>query len=100
MITRYRNFEEMLDAAQKAIDKHFSGEQSIWLQKLLDILKDNKFASIQTKSSKIVDVSKIAHTYTYLSFFDVVNDINHFNTSIEPIEIEQLKNPLTEDLYN
>lgn len=100
MITRYRSFDEMLNAAQKAISKHSDAVQATWMQKLLDILKDGKYATIRTLTDKVVDVSRIAHTYQYLSFFDAVNDIVRFDTTVEPIVTNQLKNKLTYNLFD
>lgn len=100
MITRYRCFDEMLNAAQKTINKHSDAVQAMWMQKLLDILKDGKYATIRTLTDKAVDVSRIAHTYQYLSFFDVVSNIGRFDTTVEPIVTNQIKNKLTYKLFD
>lgn len=115
MITRYRNFEEMVNAAQRAINDcyrrnvfknieilkgnekcnlndPFDETQIVWLQQLLDILKDKKYATIQGKNGKLVDVTKIANTYEYASFFDIFNHLRYVNTNIEPIITEEAKN--------
>ena len=101
-ITWYRNFEEMANTAQKSIDKYHSyyartlrltyEEEKEWLQKLLDILKEKKYATIQANNGKPVDVEAIAHTCTYASFFDVYNHINVFNFGIDPVVTEECKN--------
>lgn len=90
----------MLNAAQKAISKHSDAVQAMWMQKLLDILKDGKYVTIRTLTDKVVDVSRIAHTHQYLSFFDVANDIGQFDVTVEPIVANQLKNQLTYKLFN
>ena len=101
-ITFYRNFEEMVDAAQSSIDSygHYFAEkrpltcekEKEWLQKLLDILKEEKYATIQADNGRPVDVQAIAHTGTYASFFDVYNHINVFNFEIDPVVTEDCKN--------
>ena len=101
-ITVYRNFEEEVNAAQKSIDRYYSyyartlrltyEEEKKWLQKLLDILKEKKYATIQSNNGKPVDVVAIAHTYTYASFFDVYNHMNIFNLGIDPVVTEEYKN--------
>ena len=101
-ITFYRNFEEMVDAAQSSIDSygHYFAEkrpltcekEKEWLQKLLDILKEEKYATIQADNGRPVDVQAIAHTGTYASFFDVYNHINMFNFEIDPVVTEDCKN--------
>lgn len=101
-ITFYRNFEEEVNAAQKSIDKYcdYFGKnrpltcekEKEWLQKLLDILKEKKYATIQANNGKPVDVAAIARTCTYASFFDVYNQIKVFNFGIDPVVTEECKN--------
>ena len=100
MITRYRNFEDMVQAAQNAVDswcRHKSDEisekEKDWLQKILNILKEKKYVTIQDNEGILRDIQKIAYTHAYLSFFDVCNHMRHFNIDIEPLETEELKNP-------
>ena len=99
MITRYKDFDDMVQSAQNAInswcrnklDENAKKEKD-WLQKILDILKARKYVTIQDSEGILRDVPKIAYTYSYLSFFDVCNEIHWFNTNIDPIETEELKN--------
>lgn len=101
-ITFYRNFEEEVNDAQKSIDRYYSyyarslrltyEEEKKWLQKLLDILKEKKCATIQANNGKPVDVAAIAGTYTFASFFDVIGHINVFNLEIDPVITEECKN--------
>lgn len=117
MITRYRNFDEMVKSAQMAINNHyktvtfngvvkcnindpFEETQIIWLQKLLDILKDKKYATIQLKNGNLIDVSAIAYTHDFLSFFDVINHLGYFDSNIEPIITEKLTNTIKQNLYD
>ena len=115
MVTRYENFEQMVESAQRAINDcyrknvfkngeilkgvekcnlndSFDETQIAWLQSLLDILKEGKYATIQAKNGTFLDVSKIANTHDYASFFDVINQINCFDMTIEPKITEKLKN--------
>ncbi len=117
MVTRYRNFEEMVESAQRAINSYyktnlfkgfekcnvndqFEGTQVAWLQRLLDILKENKYATIHLKNGNLVDVARIAYTYEFLSFFDVINHLDYFDSSIEPIITEKLTNTINKNLYD
>lgn len=117
MITRYRNFDEMVESAQRAINNHyktvtfngivvcnindpFEETQIIWLQKLLDILKEKKYATIQLKNGNLIDVSAIAYTHDFLSFFDVINHLGYFDSNIEPIITEELTNRIKYNLYD
>ena len=111
MVTRYRNFEEMVESAQRAINSYyrtnlfkgfekcnvndqFEETQIVWLQRLLDILKENKYATIHLKNGNLVDVAKIAYTHEFFSFFDVINHLDYFDSSIEPIITEKLTNTI------
>ena len=117
MVTRYRNFEEMVESAQRAINSYyranlfkgfekcnvndqFEETQVAWLQRLLDILKEKKYAAIRLRNGNLVDVSAIANTHDFLSFFDVINHLDYFDSSIEPIIIEKLTNTINENLYD
>lgn len=82
-------FEHQVERAQQAIDKH-NGDYKDWLQALLDILKQHRFATIISKEGVPIDVQKIAYTYTWASFFDVVNHLKRFNNNIMPRETEEL----------
>lgn len=115
MKTRYRSFEEMVESAQRAINDcyrknvfknaeilkcvekcnlndSFEETQIVWLQRLLDILKERKYATIQGKNGNLVDVSAIANTFEYASFFDIFNHIERVDVNIEPIITEKLRN--------
>lgn len=117
MVTRYRNFEEMVESAQRAINDYyrtnlfkgfekcnvndqFEETQIVWLQRLLDILKENKYATIHLKNGNLVDVAKIAYTHGFLSFFDVINHVGYFDSNIEPIITEKLTNTINKNLYD
>lgn len=123
MITRYRSFEEMVDAAQRAINRcyrtnvfknteilkgnekcnlndPFEETEIVWLQKLLDILKEKKYATIQLKNGNLIDVSAIAYTHDFFSFFDVINHLDYFDSNIEPIITEELTNMIKYNLYD
>ena len=108
MITRYSDFEQMCEHADHAIDTLRSTwktnrcvaqmdvpeDQCAWLKRLLDILKQRKYATVKMKDGQVVDVLKIANTYEYASFFDVYNHINSFDIEVKPVIIEELHNKL------
>lgn len=108
MITRYTDFEQMCEHADHAIDTlhdawkttrcvvgmNVPEEQCTWLKELLDILKQQKYATVKMKDGQLVDVSKIANTYEYASFFDVYNHINSFDIDTKPTIIEELHNKI------
>lgn len=54
----------------------------VWLSYILNALKMGKYARIQTISGDFMDVSVIAYTDMFASFFDVYNHREKFNTSI------------------
>jgi hypothetical protein len=102
--------------AQKAIDNYKSkiGGTKIWFQQLLEILKKEKYARIQlyTKPAftydeadhkedfvDFVDVSKIADTHDYASFFDIFNHEYMINFDFVPVEINKLEYSLRDFYY-
>jgi hypothetical protein len=99
-------FEESIEKAKRAIDSLLLkdyvinsnaivyGEYVSWLNKLLNILKEQKYATIQSKEGNLIDVQNIDYTYTYASFFDVFNHLSNFDITIDPIITNELKNPL------
>ena len=107
-MTRYHSFEEMYNHAKHAVDTYVGGlktnrcvagmdvpeEQRIWLKELLGILKQHKYAMVKMKGGQLVDVSKIANTYEYASFFDVYNHINDFDIDMKPVITKELHNKL------
>ena len=72
--------ENQIERAQRAVD-NCPEEYKEWCQALLDILKQCRFATI---------VQRIAYTSAWASFFDVFNLIHKFDTSILPVEAEEL----------
>lgn len=84
-------FESQIKRAESAINRIESDEMRVWLSCILNALKMGKYARIQTLSERFIDVSAIAYTYEYASFFDVYNNIKEFNTSILPVLVEELQ---------
>lgn len=80
--------EKQIERAQYSVDKMQDNKE--WCQSLLDILKQCRWATVVSKEGIKVDVQRIAHTSTWASFFDVINHINLFDTSIFPTEPEEL----------
>ncbi len=86
------SFERQVKRAQDAINKMKTDEEKKWFQMLLDILKGEKYATVTFDNGTIADVSAIAHTYTYASFFDVFNHRYKMDLTIPPTITEKLKN--------
>ena len=106
----------LIPRAQSAINNYKSkiGGDSKWFQKILDILKKEKYVRIKLYTryafnyddwdhkedfTDYVDISKIANTNDFASFFDIFNHENMIDFDFEPIEIDKLKYKLT-DFYN
>lgn len=85
------SFESQIKRAENAIKSIENDEVRVWLSDILNALKTRKYARIQTLSECFIDVSAVAHTYEYASFFDVYNHIEKFNTSIQPVLVEKLQ---------
>lgn len=85
------SFESQIKRAENAIKLIENDEVRVWLSDILNALKTHKYARIQTLSECFIDVSAVAYTYDYASFFDVYNHIKKFNTSIQPVLVEKLQ---------
>lgn len=85
------SFDSQIKRAENAINRIESNEVRVWLSDILNALKTHKYARIQTVSEHFIDVSAIAYTYEYASFFDVYNHIEKFDTTIKPVTIEELQ---------
>ena len=84
-------FESQRKRAESAINQIESDEMRVWLSCILNALKMGKYARIQTISGDFIDVEAIAFTHAFCSFFDVYNHIEKFNTSIQPVLVEELQ---------
>ena len=85
------SFESQIKRAESAINRIESDEMRVWLSCILNALKMGKYARIQTISGNFMDVSAIAYTRMFASFFDVYNHREKFNTSIQPVLVEELQ---------
>ena len=85
------SFESQIKRAESAINRIESDEMRVWSSCILNALKMGKYARIQTISGDFMDVSAIAYTHMFVSFFDVYNHIKKFNTSIRPVLVEELQ---------
>ena len=85
------SFESQIKRAEKAINQIESDEMRVWLSCILNALKMGKYARIQTISGDFIDVEAIAFTHAFCSFFDVYNHIEKFNTSTQPVLVEELQ---------
>ena len=70
-----------------------------WFIELLNILKNNQCARVIGNNRKQLDVTKIAHTYSYASFFDVFNSKHLFDINIKPICIKEKPNKTISKFY-
>lgn len=84
-------FESQIKRAESAINRIESDEMRVWLSCILNALKMGKYARIQTISGDFMDVSAIAYTHMFVSFFDVYNHSKKFNASIRPVLVEELQ---------
>ena len=81
--------ESQINRAQQIIDE-YEGDKE-YFQIILDFLKDDKYVRIKLKNGDSIDITKIAYTYMYGSWFDIIN-INHLiDMSILPEEINKPK---------
>lgn len=92
------SFESQIKRAESAINRIESDEMRVWLSCILNALKMGKYARIQTISGNFMDVSAIAYTHMFASFFDVYNHREIFNTSIRPVLVEELQFTIRYDI--
>ena len=85
------SFESQIKRAEKTINQIESDEMRVWLSCILNVLKMGKYARIQTISGDFMDVSAIAYTHMFASFFDIYSHREKFNTSIQPVLVEELQ---------
>jgi len=90
-INRWDTYEMRVKRAESALKSIESDGMRIWLSDILNALKMGKYARIWTKSKHLIDVSAVAYTYEYASFFDVYNHIEKFDTTIKPVMVEKLE---------
>lgn len=85
------SFESQIKRAERAINRIESDEMRVWSSCILNALKMGKYARIQTISGDFIDVEAIAFTHAFASFFDVYNHREKFNTSIQPVLVEEIQ---------
>lgn len=91
-IMEYDPIEKQIERAERAINQRIDSKEKEWLTKLLNILKDDVVATVYDKSGKALDVTKIAHTYAFASFFDVYHLINRMDLEVDPIVLDDSPN--------
>lgn len=84
-------FDSQCNRAQDAINNCFSEDIRNWIQVLLNILIEKGYARVILKDGSLLDVSKIAYTCRYTSFFDIFNNSNLIDLSILPVKITELE---------
>lgn len=103
MINKYQipeeSIESQIDRAENAISKIENEEVKAWLSCILDVLKMRNYVRVKELSGDLVDVAAIAYTYGFASFFDVYNHIEVFDTTIQPLYIEELQYTLKTNNY-
>ena len=85
------SFESQIKRAERAINQIESDEMRVWLSCILNTFKMGKYARIQTISGDFMDVSAIAYTHMFASFFDIYSHREKFNISIQPVLVEELQ---------
>lgn len=79
--------ESQINRAQKVIDEYEGNKK--YFQIILDLLKDGKYVRVKLKNGDYIDITKIAYTYMYGSWFDIINIDNLIDMSILPVEINE-----------
>lgn len=82
----------LLDRALSAIERVTDNDKKLWLSILLGFLKNGEYATVTGKNGKLLDVTRIANTWSTASFFDVFNSINRFDLNIKPFKTLNIKN--------
>ena len=85
------SFESQMKGIKTLLNSIESNEMRVWLSCILNTLKMGKYARIQTISGDFMDVSAIAYTHMFASFFDIYSHREKFNTSIQPVLVEELQ---------
>ena len=85
------SFESQIKGIKTLLNSIESDEMRVWLSCILNALKMGKYARIQTISGDFMDVSAIAYTHMFASFFDIYSHREKFNTSIQPVLVEELQ---------
>lgn len=75
--------------AESAINDLEMPLEKEWFKDLLRILQTNHCARIVGLNGKFLDVSKIAYSCAYASFFDIYNSKRLFDMNIKPIMIAE-----------
>ena len=92
----YDTFEKQLKRAISAINSVTDEQKKEWLCKIIEILKNKNYVLIEANApfEKKYAIEAIAHTRSYLSFFDVFNTLNlkdcPFDMNVEPKKLDEL----------
>ena len=92
---RRPTFEDYINEAYKSVnnDSRLSLEEKKWLTSIIFILEKKGYARVMAKGC-LIDIQALSGTDRFASFYDVYNNLKRFNTSVMPIRINELKNPL------
>ena len=91
-MVRDNRFHVVIDRALSAIERVKDNDEKQWLSILLGFLKNGEYATVTGKNGMLLDVTKIANTWSTASFFDVFNSINRFDLNIKPFKTLNIKN--------
>ena len=95
-MVRDNRFQVVLDRALSAIERVTDNDKKQWLSILLGFLKNGEYATVTGKNGKLLDVTRIANTWSTASFFDVFNSINRFDLNLKPFKTLNIKNSYSE----
>lgn len=82
----YNSFENKVKRAERTISDILEPTKRDWFDDLLSILKGGNTATVVGKNGKLLDVTRIAGTFEYASFFDVFNIYHLIDTSVKPVQ--------------
>ncbi len=85
-------FQVVLERALSAIEGVTDNDRKLWLSILLGFLKNGEYATVTGKNGKMLDVTRIANTWSTASFFDVFNSIHKFDLNVKPFKTLIIKN--------
>lgn len=92
---RRPTFEDDINKTYEVVkhDTKLSNEQKKWLTSIIFILEKRGYARVMAKGC-LIDIQALRNTDRFASFFDVYNNLKKFNTSVMPVRINELVNPL------
>lgn len=92
---RRPTYEDYINQAYEGVknDNRLSPEEKKWLTSIIFILEKKGYARVMANGC-LIDIQALRDTDRFASYYDVYNNLKKFNTSVMPIRINELKNPL------